>query len=487
MRRKPIDVALSFAGEQRDIAESIRTELESLGITVFYDDDQKSNLWGKDLFAHLTDVYHAKAEFCVILVSAAYKKKRWTVVERRAAQARAFSQDDEYILPIRIDSTELEGLLTTMGYVSWNGESATSIAKMVQQKLERKKLKGRLRFNSTSNTGVIVAASSPSVDSFQEKLSLIYKNTNKRLSLEYMYGYLSRTSAYLSKKVIQGTSTKEDFIRPLSWLCSLSSKLGIRLQMSFVARFPERCPSCGQRVCVCMHTGKKPPENQPAYRIKEELEAKQQDISQSNTVISFDWSARTVAAIYPANEILWRRVGPMLHFLKLQEEIGEIHESMVSIITKTKDIRAVSDEIADVLGWLISAWSIAYPQNSIDHELINYYYNGCPACCKETCICQPYLSRATNLFDLDTVRELAKTLENIAKSSPDYRVELTELYRSVSAVLETQDDPLARLTLFQVTSVMDQLIRKLRSARKDREQIVQMIAALEIAKRASSS
>ncbi|MEI9969539.1 MAG: hypothetical protein WDM87_13295 [Terracidiphilus sp.] len=73
------------------------------------------------------------------------------------------------------------------------------------------------------------------------------------------------------------------------------------------------------------------------------------EISQSNTVISFDWAAKALAEIYPANEILWRRVGPTLHFIKLQEEVGEVHESMVSVITKRKDIQSVSDEIADVM------------------------------------------------------------------------------------------------------------------------------------------
>ncbi len=106
-----------------------------------------------------------------------------------------------------------------------------------------------------------------------------------------------------------------------------------------------------------------------------------------------------------------------------------------------------------------------YPKTSIDHEIINYYYNGCPICCKAVCICQPYLSRATNLFDPDAVRELARTLEKVSKNAPEHQGELADLYRSVSAVLETQDDPLARLTLFQAKSVIQNLIEKMRGTR----------------------
>jgi hypothetical protein len=51
------DVAISFAGEDRTIAEAIAEELKKLSFTVFYDRYEQANLWGKDLYAHLSDVY----------------------------------------------------------------------------------------------------------------------------------------------------------------------------------------------------------------------------------------------------------------------------------------------------------------------------------------------------------------------------------------------------------------------------------------------
>jgi hypothetical protein len=42
----------------------------------------------------------------------------WTSLEARSAQARALEEKgSEYILPIRVDDIELEGLLPTIGYV----------------------------------------------------------------------------------------------------------------------------------------------------------------------------------------------------------------------------------------------------------------------------------------------------------------------------------------------------------------------------------
>jgi hypothetical protein len=59
-----------------------------------------------------------KARYCVMFISKEYQARKWTVHEARSAQARAFEEKGaEYILPIRVDDTELEGLLPTIGYV----------------------------------------------------------------------------------------------------------------------------------------------------------------------------------------------------------------------------------------------------------------------------------------------------------------------------------------------------------------------------------
>jgi len=71
------DVAISFAGEQRAEAEAIAECLRNSGIKVFYDLYEQANLWGKDLYEHLSDIYQNKARYCLMLVSAAYADKAW--------------------------------------------------------------------------------------------------------------------------------------------------------------------------------------------------------------------------------------------------------------------------------------------------------------------------------------------------------------------------------------------------------------------------
>src|SRR3990172_2182383 len=100
-------VALSFAGEDRQYVECVAGVLREGGIDVFYDAYEQASLWGKDLYAHFDDVYRKRARFCVIFISAHYAAKVWTSHERRSAQARALVERQEYVLPVRFDDTDL--------------------------------------------------------------------------------------------------------------------------------------------------------------------------------------------------------------------------------------------------------------------------------------------------------------------------------------------------------------------------------------------
>lgn len=129
------DVALSFAGEDRAYVDKVARLLRDQNIKVFYDHFEETSLWGKDLYAHLTDVYQKHAKFTVIFISAFYVKKLWTNHERKAAQARAFSEVQEYILPVRFDDTEIPGILQTTGYLSLKDRTPEQLATAIIQKL----------------------------------------------------------------------------------------------------------------------------------------------------------------------------------------------------------------------------------------------------------------------------------------------------------------------------------------------------------------
>lgn len=129
------DVVLSFAGEDRMYVEQTAKYLKNKGVKVFYDNYETIDLWGKDLYQHLDNVYQKKAKYAVIFISEAYSKKLWTNHELKSAQARAFSENEEYILPVRFDETEIPGIRNTIGYLSLKDLKPIQLGKKIIEKL----------------------------------------------------------------------------------------------------------------------------------------------------------------------------------------------------------------------------------------------------------------------------------------------------------------------------------------------------------------
>ena len=130
------DVALSFAGEDRPIAQGIAEKLSARQIRVFYDQFEESNLWGKNLYDYLADVYSKRAAFCLMILSRSYAEKTWTTHERQNAQARAFNENREYILPLRLDDTKIPGIGPTVGYIDYRTSSIDKIVDLLECKLK---------------------------------------------------------------------------------------------------------------------------------------------------------------------------------------------------------------------------------------------------------------------------------------------------------------------------------------------------------------
>lgn len=128
-------IALSFAGEDRTYVEQVANELVRSGVKVFYDKHEQVDLWGRDLYEHLSDIYKNRARYTIIFISKHYATKLWTRHERKAAQARAFTENSEYILPVRFDDTEVTGINQTTGYLDLRVISPLELAEAIEKKL----------------------------------------------------------------------------------------------------------------------------------------------------------------------------------------------------------------------------------------------------------------------------------------------------------------------------------------------------------------
>jgi len=129
------DVALSFAGAQRDYVEGVAGALQARGVRCFYDADEQIELWGKYLAEELPVIYGEQAAAVVVFVSAEYAARDWTRLERRTALARAVKERREYVLPARFDDTPLPGLLPDVSYVDLRTRTPQQFAAMIVGKL----------------------------------------------------------------------------------------------------------------------------------------------------------------------------------------------------------------------------------------------------------------------------------------------------------------------------------------------------------------
>jgi hypothetical protein len=130
------DIALSFSGKDRTVAERLAREFRKREMKVFYEKDELAESWGQPLYEYLFDVYRKKAHFCIMLISRHYLESRWAKLERRAAQERDLFSESEYILPIRLDDAEVPGLLRTIKCLDYLKYSDDAIAELVVGKLK---------------------------------------------------------------------------------------------------------------------------------------------------------------------------------------------------------------------------------------------------------------------------------------------------------------------------------------------------------------
>ena len=132
---KEYQVSLSFAGEDRTYVADVARHLRAAGVRLFYDEYERARLWGVDLAEDLQQLYFARSEYVLMFISRHYVEKIWPGHEKRAALAAAISSNREYILPVRLDDSELPGLNPTVRFEDARTTTAAELADLVLQKL----------------------------------------------------------------------------------------------------------------------------------------------------------------------------------------------------------------------------------------------------------------------------------------------------------------------------------------------------------------
>jgi hypothetical protein len=133
------DVAISYASEDLNVVNEYMRLLCLKGLEVYFDKSDEVGLWGTNLYDKFDEIFRTKALFCVIFISNSYANKVWTNHERRSAQARALQENREYVLPVKLDDTEIPGIPPTIGYVDLRRHTIEYLANMTLEKVRRLK------------------------------------------------------------------------------------------------------------------------------------------------------------------------------------------------------------------------------------------------------------------------------------------------------------------------------------------------------------
>jgi MoaA/NifB/PqqE/SkfB family radical SAM enzyme len=109
------DIAFSFSREDRDFVDNVWKYLRD-DICVFYIESE-NKLVGNDFYNSISKVFMEESHFCAVFISKSYLENDWTRHELEFARERTLKQSN-YIIPIRLDETEIPGMLLTIGYIN---------------------------------------------------------------------------------------------------------------------------------------------------------------------------------------------------------------------------------------------------------------------------------------------------------------------------------------------------------------------------------
>lgn len=294
----------------------------------------------------------------------------------------------------------------------------------------------------------------------QEFLHELYGEVNKSREWDYLIGFLNRTTSYLCKKVVEKKHTPDLFVKPLSWLFEIASKFDIDVSESFFKKYPLICPYCMTKPCVCFKTNKQPYIDIQPYEIEGTMLDKYKALEENFTK-DFDLACKNIFELYPNNEIIWHYAGPWVQFVKLSEEIGELHEAISRFEKGAKPLETIKGEIADVFAWILSLWITVYPKKGLQAVFNNYYYKGCPVCNNKPCLCGDRNNRIGELLDIEPYKEIGDYLVSLSNYIPlEHRGALDKIKKSIDSVIQTQKETIANAALAQTITEL----RKLREA-----------------------
>lgn len=106
-REFDFDFAISFAGENRNLARAIKTQLETLDFSVFFDELFEANYLGQAWHKTFMDIFSEKSRFVVCLLDKFHLEKIWPTFERECFLPRV---PEAAVIPVYLDDSSFPGI-----------------------------------------------------------------------------------------------------------------------------------------------------------------------------------------------------------------------------------------------------------------------------------------------------------------------------------------------------------------------------------------
>ena len=132
------DFAISFAGENRDLAKNIADLLAILDCTVFYDQYYEANYLGHAWSAQFKNIFGAESRYVVCLLDKHHAEKIWPTFERECFKPRVV---DGAVIPVFLDDTPFVGIPADIIGIDFKGfdpADSNVVTDKIVYKLEEK-------------------------------------------------------------------------------------------------------------------------------------------------------------------------------------------------------------------------------------------------------------------------------------------------------------------------------------------------------------
>lgn len=116
-----LDIAISFAGENRELARQIAKRLSDLDVSVYFDEDYEAKYLGKRLGAEFEAAFATRSRFVVCILDHNHLNKIWPTFERDVFLPRFQKQE---AIPIYLDDTIFPGISSDLFGIKFTFDSS---------------------------------------------------------------------------------------------------------------------------------------------------------------------------------------------------------------------------------------------------------------------------------------------------------------------------------------------------------------------------